>query len=309
MTRTKTKKLDLISLADISTSDLFEIIDLTKKLKSNPLTKSNFLENKSIALIFAKPSLRTRVSFEVGINQLGSKPITIKMDEINVGNRENVEDIGNVLSRYVSGIVIRTFEQKQIEDLAKFSSVPVVNALSNEEHPCQVISDLFTISEIFGNLSGLKLAYIGDGNNVAHSLLIGCALANIDISIATPKGYEPKASYIEIAKKINSKIKIELTDNPASAALSANILYTDVWASMGQESEFEKRKKIFVPYQINDGLLSHARKNAVVLHCLPAHKGQEITSSVFNKFSEVIYNQAENRLHAQKAILIKLIGE
>ena len=278
------------------------------ELKKKPLSKSSFLKNESIALIFAKPSLRTRVSFEVGINQFGGNPITIKMDEISVGTRENVEDIGNVLSKYVSAIVIRTYEQKQIEGLGKFSHVPVINALSNEEHPCQIISDLFTIKENFKRLSGLKLAYIGDGNNVAQSLILGCALANIDISVASPKGYLPNKYYVESAKKINSKIKIELTNNPKQAAKNANILYTDVWTSMGQEKEFKKRIKIFKPYQINDELLSYADKKAIVLHCLPAHREQEISGKVFDRFSETIYRQAENRLHAQKAILMKLIG-
>lgn len=304
---TKTKNNNLISLADISSNTLKQILDLTKKLKNKPLAKTSFLKNKSIALIFAKPSLRTRVSFEVGINQFGGKPITIKMDEINVGIRENVEDIGNVLSKYVSAIVIRTFEQKQIEELSKFSSVPVVNALSNDEHPCQIISDLFTIKEFFKILSGLKLAYIGDGNNVANSLILGCALANMDISIASPKGYLPSKHYVEIAKKINPKVKVEFTSNPKLAAKNASVLYTDVWTSMGQEKEFKERIKIFKPYQINDELLSYANKKAIVLHCLPAHKGQEISAKVFDRFSDVIYQQAENRLHAQKAILMKLI--
>ena len=304
----KTKKSNLISISDLSANTLNQILSLTGELKKKPLAKASFLKNKSIALIFAKPSLRTRVSFEVGINHFGGNPITIKMDEISVGIRENVEDIGNVLSKYVSAIVIRTFEQKQIEELGKFSYVPVINALSNEEHPCQIISDLFTIKEIFKDLSGLKLSYIGDGNNVAQSLLLGCALANMDISIASPKGYLPNKHYAELAKKINPKIKIEFTTNPKQAAKNSNVLYTDVWTSMGQEKEFKKRIKIFKPYQINDELLSYANKKAIVLHCLPAHKEQEISSKVFYRFSEVIYQQAENRLHAQKAILLKLIG-
>lgn len=304
----KTKKSNLISLSDISANTLNQILSLARKCKKKPLSKSSFLKNKSIALIFAKPSLRTRVSFEVGINHFGGNPITIKMDEISVGIRENVEDIGNVLSKYVSAIVIRTYEQKQIEELGRFSTVPVINALSNEEHPCQIISDLFTIKEVFKNLSGLKLSYIGDGNNVAQSLILGCALANMDIAVASPKNYLPNKSYVEAAKKINPEIKIELTNNPKQAAKGANVLYTDVWVSMGQEKEFKKRSKIFKPYQVNDDLLSYADKKAIVLHCLPAHKGQEISSNVFDRFSKIIYQQAENRLHAQKAILLKLIG-
>lgn len=308
MTTTQTKKMDLVRMSDISRDDLFEIIDLAKSLKAAPLLKSDSLKNKTIALIFAKPSLRTRVSFEVGINQLGGKAITIKMDEISIGGRESVEDIANVLSRYVSAIVIRTYEQKQIEDLGIFSTAPVINGLSNEEHPCQIISDLFTISEVFGDISGLKLAYVGDGNNVTHSLLIGCALAGVHISVATPEKYKPKQKYLELAKKINPEITIELTSNPKQGASGAHILYTDVWASMGQENEIEERKKIFAPYQLNDELLSYADKKAIVLHCLPAHKEQEITGKVFDRFAKIIYEQAENRLHAQKAILLKLIS-
>ena len=298
----------LISMEDISSDELKEILNLAEKIKAKPFLKSDLLKSKTIALIFAKPSLRTRVSFEVGINQLGGQAVTIKMDEISVGQRENVDDIANVLSRYVNGIVIRTFEQSQVEALGKFSSVPIINGLSNDEHPCQAISDLFTIREIFKKLSGLKLTYVGDGNNVAQSLLIACALSNINISIACPKNYQPQIRFIRIAKQINPTIKIEITNDPREAAKNAHILYTDVWTSMGQEKESEKRKRIFTPYQINDSLLKLADKNAVVLHCLPAHKDQEITARVFDKFSTVIYEQAENRLHAQKAILIKIFG-
>ncbi len=301
-------KNKLVSMADLSKKDLLDILTLAKKIKSKPLSKLNSLKNKSIALIFAKPSLRTRVSFEVGIIQLGGNVVTIKMDEISVGIRENVEDIANVLSRYVSGIVIRTYEQEQIKALNEFSLVPVINGLSDEEHPCQVVADLFTIKEIFNSFSGLKLAYIGDGNNVAQSLLIGCALTGIDFSIASPSKYQIKKTFVELAKKINPKIKIELTTNPQIAAKGANVLYTDVWVSMGQEKEIKARKKIFAPYQINDKLMSHAAKNAIVLHCLPAHKGQEISAGTFDRFSETIYQQAENRLHAQKAILLKVLS-
>lgn len=307
MKQFKNKKINLVSVANLSNGELLGILELTKDLKSRPAKSSSLLRGKCVALIFAKPSLRTRVSFEVGITELGGSPITIKMEEISVGIRENVEDIANVLSRYVSAIVIRTFEQGQIEDLAKHASVPVINGLSDEEHPCQVISDLFTVKEMFGELSGLKLAYVGDGNNVAQSLLVGSALANINISIASPKSHSPKKYYFDLAKKFNSKVSIEITDDPKLACRDANVVYTDVWTSMGHESEIENRRKIFAKYQVNNELLSYADKNVKVLHCLPAHKGEEITKEVFNKFSDVIYTQAENRLHAQKAILLKLI--
>lgn len=302
------KKQNLVSMADLSKLDLEEILYLAKKLKSKPLSLNNSLKNKSIALIFAKPSLRTRVSFEVGINQLGGNPITIKMEEISVGIRENIEDIANVLSRYVSAIVIRTYEQKEVKDMSRFSLVPIINGLSNEEHPCQVVSDLFTLHELFGDLKGLKLAYIGDGNNMAQSLILGCALAGIDISIATPGLHKPKRYYVELGRRINPKIKIELTRDPKVASSGADVLYTDVWVSMGQEKEVKQRKRVFSNYQINGKLLSLANNNAVVLHCLPAHKGQEITRGVFDKFSKIIYTQAENRLHVQKAILLKLVS-
>lgn len=303
----KRSKKSLVSMADFSKKDLASILDLTKKIKLKPLSKSNILKNESVALIFAKPSLRTRVSFEVGVSQLGGSSITIRMDEISIGSRENVEDIAMVLSKYVKAIVIRTYEQKQISDLDKYSTIPVINALSNEEHPCQIVADLHTIKETFGKLNGLKIAYIGDGNNVAQSLIIGAALSDMDISIGCPKNYSPDPEFIKIAKKINPKTKIEIVTDPTIAAKNAHVLYTDVWTSMGQEKEFKKRKKIFSSYQINDALLKVAHKNAIVLHCLPAHKGQEITAKVFDRFSEVIYRQAENRLHAQKAILIKLL--
>lgn len=301
-------KQDLISMADFSKADLKEVISLTKELKTNSFTKSNILKNKNIALIFAKPSLRTRISFEVGINQLGGNPIIIKMDEIKIGIRENVEDIANVLSRYVDAIVIRTYQQEEIEELGKYSTVPVINGLSNEEHPCQTIADLFTIQETFLNIDNLKLAYFGDGNNITQSLLICAALANVNMSIATPPANKPKQKYIDIAKKINPNIKIELTNDPAQAAKDAHVLYTDVWVSMGQEDS-KNKKDLFKPYQINKELLAHANKDVIVLHCLPAHKDEEISSEVFNKYSKVIYRQAENRLHAQKAILLKLISE
>lgn len=302
-------KNSLIRMSDLSKDSLSEILEETKKLKNKPYLKNTFLKNKTIALIFAKPSLRTRVSFEVGINDLGGNAVTIKMDEISIGSRENVEDIANVLSRYVSGIVIRTFEQKQIDDLQKFSLVPVINALSNEEHPCQIIADLFTIKEAFNKIAGLKIAYIGDGNNVAQSMLIGSALSGLNISIGCPSTHRPEERFIKLAKKINPKINIEITSDPLLAVKSANVLYTDVWTSMGQEKEYKKREKIFAPYQINDKLLKSANKNAIVLHCLPAHKGQEITAKVFDEFSEVIYRQAENRLHAQKAVLTQLLSK
>lgn len=302
----KQKKYSLARTDNFSKQKFNQVLVLAEKLKKNRVLYPQKLKNKTIALIFAKPSLRTRVSFEVGITELGGKPLTIKMDEISIGSREDIEDIGKVLSRYVHGIIIRTFEQEQIDKLVEVSSIPIINALSNDEHPCQAIADIFTVQEKFKKTQGLKLAYIGDGNNVAHSLMICCALAEMDFSIACPKGFEPMDKYVQIAKRIYPKGKIVISNSPQKASENASVLYTDVWTSMGQEREMKKRLKLFADYQINEKLLKVASRNAIVMHCLPAHKGQEISHDVFNKFSNIIYTQAENRLHVQKAIMATL---
>lgn len=305
------KGRDFLSLLDFDRETLSFLLELAAKLKLE--TKSgqthHLLKNKTLAMIFAKPSLRTRVSFEAGIQQLGGNAIVLKQDEINLGVRESIADTARVLSRYVDGVMIRTFAQKDIIEFAEYADIPVINALTDLSHPCQVMADLLTIKENFGSFENLKLAYVGDGNNMTHSLMAGCAIFGMDISVGCPTGYEPDKNFTEkcndIAKKSGSKIQI--TSSPQDAVKNANIIYTDVWASMGQESEAEERREIFKNYQINKALMTNASDNAIVLHCLPAHRGEEITAEVFEEHASSIFEQAENRLHAQKAIMASIM--
>ncbi len=305
------KGRDFISLMDFSTQELGYLLDLASEIKAK--TKSGVLEpllkDKNLVLIFSKPSLRTRVSFETGIRQLGGNSLTLKQDEINLGVRETIADTARVLSRYADCVMIRTFAHSDVEEFAKYASVPTINGLTDDSHPCQIMADLLTIKEHFKKLKGLKLVYSGDGNNVANSLLVGCALMGLDVTIACPKGYEPMEKYVEFAKnaalKTGSKVSIE--HDPKKAVEGANIIYTDVWASMGQESEASIRKEIFKSYQVNDELCSCASDDVIVLHCLPAHREEEITHSVLEKNAEVIFEQAENRMHAQKAIMAAIV--
>ncbi len=305
------KGRDFISLMDFSTQELSYLLDLASEIKAK--TKNGILEpvlkDKNLVLIFSKPSLRTRVSFETGIRQLGGNSLTLKQDEINLGVRETIADTARVLSRYADCVMIRTFAHSDVEEFAKYASVPTINGLTDDSHPCQIMADLLTIKEHFKKLKGLKLVYSGDGNNVANSLLVGCALMGLDVTIACPKGYEPMEKYVEFAKnaalKTGSKVSIE--HDPKKAVEGANIIYTDVWASMGQESEAGIRKEIFKSYQVNDELCSCASDDVIVLHCLPAHREEEITHSVLEKNAEVIFEQAENRMHAQKAIMAAIV--
>ena len=305
------KGRDFISLMDFSTQELGYLLDLASEIKAK--TKNGILEpvlkDKNLVLIFSKPSLRTRVSFETGIRQLGGNSLTLKQDEINLGVRETIADTARVLSRYADCVMIRTFAHSDVEEFAKYASVPTINGLTDDSHPCQIMADLLTIKEHFKKLKGLKLVYSGDGNNVANSLLVGCALMGLDVTIACPKGYEPMEKYVEFAKnaalKTGSKVSIE--HDPKKAVEGANIIYTDVWASMGQESEASIRKEIFKSYQVNDELCSYASDDVIVLHCLPAHREEEITHSVLEKNAEVIFEQAENRMHAQKAIMAAIV--
>jgi len=305
------KGKDFLSLLDFDKETLLHLISLAQKLKQE--TKAGqehyLLKNKTLGMIFAKPSLRTRVSFEVGIKQLGGSAVVLKQDEINLGVRETIADTARVLSRYVDGVMIRTFDHNDVVEFAKYADVPVINALTDLSHPCQIMADFLTIKERFGQFDNLKLAYIGDGNNMANSLLAGCAILGISISIACPKNYAPDQEYIEKALMIAQKsgAKILITPDPELAAKNARILYTDVWASMGQEAESEARKLIFKPYQINEKLLSVASGDAIVLHCLPAHRGEEISEETLEKHAQVIFDQAENRLHAQKAIMASIM--
>lgn len=296
-------KRDFVSFTDLSREEVLSIIDYAKKLKKDKFADRT-LEGKSIGLIFMKQSTRTRLSFEVGVYQMGGQPIYISGSTTQLSRGEDIKDTARVMSRYLDGIVIRTFSHQEVEELAKYSSIPVINALTDYQHPCQVLADLMTIDEEFGSLENKKVAYVGDGNNMANTLLLACALMGMDISVATPPNYEPngKAVYesVEIAKKSGSKITI--TNNPKEAVLEADVIYTDVWVSMGQENE-KGKKDVFKPFTVNKDLVLLAKPNAIVMHCLPAHKGEEITEDVFEQYSDVIFNQAENRLHVQKSLM------
>ncbi len=304
-------KRDLLTLQDLSAGEIEHILDLTAMLKKDNTKAANFLAGRAIALVFQKPSNRTRVSFEVGIWQMGGKCFYLGPDEINLGKRESTSDAAKTLSRYLDAIVTRTFLHQDLIDLAKYATVPVINGLSDLAHPCQALADIFTIQEKFGTLKGLKLAYIGDGNNVCHSLLEGCAKVGVHISIATPIKYEPDKKIVQLAKKIaaNSGSKIELTHYPADAVKGAHAIYTDTWVSMGQEADTKKRLKDFKGFQVDAKLAAKADKNYIFLHCLPAHRGQEVSADVIDGKHSVIFDQAENRMHVQKAILFMLLGE
>lgn len=306
------KDRDFLALADYSPEEILELLAFAADLKSQKKAGKphHLLAGKSVAMYFEKPSNRTRVSFEVGIYDLGAHPIMLKKEEINLGVRETIADTARTLARYVDGIMIRTFKQADVAELAQYSSVPVINGLTDDHHPCQVMADLLTIQEHLGGFKGRKLTYVGDGNNMAHSLMEGGALVGMDVTIACPSGFTPNA---EITKKANEIAKkngcsIVVTDDIEAAAKDAAVLYTDVWASMGQEAEAEDRKVKFKDYQINEKLLKLAESDAIVLHCLPAHRGEEITHDTLEKYAQVIFDQAENRLHAQKAVLAALIG-
>ncbi|MDI6856343.1 MAG: ornithine carbamoyltransferase [Candidatus Thermoplasmatota archaeon] len=294
-------KRDLLSVLDVK-EDLLEILEIAKQLKRR---KTEKLKNKTLALLFEKPSLRTRVSLELAMKQLGGDAIYLAPQDIQIGKRESVKDIAQNLSLWVNAIAVRTFSHKTAVELAKYASIPVINALDDLEHPCQIIADLLTIKERKRELKGLKLAWVGDGNNVCNSLILGSALVGIEMSIATPKGYEPNVEILRKAKRLFAKI--ELTTIPQHAVKNADIVYTDTWVSMGMEAERELREKVFQPYQVNSKLLAHAKKDCIVMHCLPAHRGYEITNDVIDGRNSVVLEQAENRLHAQKAILLKLL--
>jgi ornithine carbamoyltransferase len=264
----------------------------------------------SVALIFEKPSTRTRVSFEVGVAQLGGHPLALSSSELQLGRGETIEDTGRVLSRYCDALVLRTFGQERLEALAAGASVPVVNSLSDYEHPCQILADLLTVIERKGDPAGRTMAYLGDGNNVAHSLLLGGAMLGMHVRVATPTGFEPIPQVVERAEEIASETggSIQVGNDPEAAGAGADVLYTDVWASMGQEREHAERVLVFTPYRIDAEKLSRAADDAIVLHCLPAHRGEEITDEVIDGPSSAVWDQAENRLHTQKALLLWLLG-
>jgi ornithine carbamoyltransferase len=300
---------NFLSIDDLSPAELVELLDLGEKAKAQPSDYAGRLAGMSVAMIFEKPSTRTRVSFEVGIAQLGAHPIALSSAELQLGRGETIEDTGRVLSRYVDLVVLRTFGQERLEGLARTATVPIVNALSDFEHPCQCLADLLTVQERKGRLSGLTMAYLGDGNNVAHSLLLGGAKSGMHVRVATPPGYEPIPQVVQRAQEIGDETggSATVTHDPAEAATGADVLYTDVWASMGQEAEATERTLVFQSYRIDQTAVDRARPDVIVLHCLPAHRGQEITDEVIDGPHSVVWDQAENRLHSQKALLLRLL--
>ncbi len=302
-------KKDLLSIQDLTVRDILDILGLAADVKAHGARYASRLKGKSIGLIFQKPSMRTRVSFEIGMYQLGGNSIYLGSSEIGMGGRESVKDIACVLSRYLNGIVARTYKHQVVEELAKYASIPIINGLSDRAHPCQALGDMLTIKEKFGSFKGVKLAYIGDGNNVLNSLMLLAAKLGMDVSVATPKKYEPEAGIADLVKAMASKTgsKIGFSNDPKRTAQNADVLYTDVWVSMGQEKEAAKRVKVFKDFQLNDTTSSLAAARHIVMHCLPAHRGQEITDSVMDSKHSVVYDQAENRMHVQKAILLKLL--
>jgi ornithine carbamoyltransferase len=304
-------KKDLISIKDLLKDEIDELLELAQALKLDPSAYYEKLKGKSLGLIFQKPSNRTRVSFEVGMYQLGGYTVYLGPDDIKLGTREATKDIAQTLSRYLDIIVARTFLHKDVIDLAENATIPVINGLSDLLHPCQALADIFTIKEKFNQLEGLNMAYIGDGNNVLHSLLYAVAATGMNIKIAVPKGYEPDKDIMHqagcIAKENGSTV--EIFHDKDSAVSEADILYTDVWVSMGQEADKEKRFADFKDFQVNKQLLKKARPECVVMHCLPAHRGDEITDDVLDGPHSIVFDQAENRLHMQKAILLKLLND
>jgi len=309
---TKLKGRDLLCLKDFSKEEILEIISFGDKLKMDSMAgkQEHYLEGKSVAMIFQKASTRTRVSFEVAAFELGAHGLYLNANDMQLRRGETIADTAHVLSRYVAGIVARVFAHQDLVDLAANSDAPIINALSDLSHPCQILGDLMTIREKKGGLKGLRLAYVGDGNNVAHSLLLGFARVGMNIAIASPKGFEPKEEVVkaatEIAKQSGSTVLV--TNDPLVSVQDVDVLYTDVWASMGQESEHEERVKIMRPFSLNADLLKSAKSDAIVLHCLPAHRGEEITDEVMDGPHSVVFDQAENRLHIQKSVLALLLG-
>ena len=295
-------------MLDLSTDEIIDILNLADQLKYE--RKHGILhprlKGKSLGMIFQKASTRTRVSFETGMYQLGGNPLFLSSNDLQIGRGEPVQDTARVLSRYLDGIMIRTFEQKEVEDLAKYGSIPIINGLTDFCHPCQILADLMTIREFKGSFDGLKMCFIGDGNNMANSLIVGCLKVGMAVSIACPDDYQPPREILDFAAGYDC---FEMTNVPLDAAKNADVVITDVWASMGQEGEAEKRRKAFAGYQINDEIMAAAKPDAMVLHCLPAHRGEEITEEVFEAHANEIFEEAENRLHAQKAVMVRLMED
>jgi ornithine carbamoyltransferase len=303
-------KKDLLKLLDLSRGEIVKILDVADQMKYNQKHSliHNYLQGKTLAMIFEKNSTRTRVSFETGMYQLGGHALFLSGKESQIGRGEPIEDTARVLSRYCDGIMIRTFRQEDVEKLAQYASIPVINGLTDFAHPCQVLADLMTIREHQTRLEGLKLCFIGDGNNMANSLIVGGLKCGMDVSVACPEGYDPDPQVLDFAKTVMD-CKFELCRKPEDAAAGADVVITDVWASMGQEEEKAAREKAFAGYQVSDALMALANQGAMVQHCLPAHRGEEITAEVFETHADEIFDEAENRLHAQKAVMYLLMGE
>lgn len=297
----------LLKMMDLSTEEIIEILNLADQLKYELKhgIPHDHLKGKTLGMIFRKASTRTRVSFETGMYQLGGNPLYLSASDMQIGRGEPIQDTARVLSRYIDGIMIRTFDQAEVENLAEYGNIPIINGLTDLSHPCQVLADLMTIREYKGKLDGLKMCYIGDGNNMANSLIVGGLKTGMSVSVACPENYHTAATTLAFAKKYDC---FEMTDDPIKAAKDADVIFTDVWASMGQEGEAEIRKKAFKGFQINDEVMAVAKPDAMVQHCLPAHREEEITAKVFEEHANEIFDEAENRLHAQKAVMVLLMG-
>ena len=298
----------LLKLLDLSTEEITDILNLADQLKYEQKhgIPHNILKGQTLGMIFQKSSTRTRVSFETGMYQLGGQALFLSSRDLQIGRGEPVQDTARVLSRYLSGIMIRTFAQKEVEDLAEYGSIPIINGLTDYCHPCQVLADLQTVREHKNKLDGLKFCYIGDGNNMANSLTVGALKVGMSVSLGCPEGYFPDQTIIDFAKQYPGKFQI--ISNPVEAAADADVVYTDVWASMGQEGEAAKRREVFKGYQNNDAVMASAKPDAMVMHCLPAHREEEITAKVFEQHADEIFDEAENRLHAQKAVMVRLMA-
>ena len=301
---------DFLSIKDFTPQQIRRSLDLARRMKAIPEAYATALKGKTLAMIFEKPSLRTRVSFDVGIHQLGGFALYLSPAEINLGKRESVYDVSRNLERMVQAIMVRTFAHEIVEQMAEYSSIPIINGLTDFSHPCQAMADYLTIEEVKGKIAGLKIAFIGDGNNVAHSLMFAGAQLGAHVWVATPTGYEPEATAITWARE-RARLtggSCTITNDPVSAATSADVIYTDVWASMGQEAEAESRKKLFLPFQVNAVLFAKAKPDCIFLHCLPAHRGDEVTNDVIDSPRSFVFQEAENRLHVQKAIMLELMA-
>jgi ornithine carbamoyltransferase len=298
----------LLKMMDLTSEDITGILNLADQLKYEQKhgIEHRVLAGKTLGMIFEKASTRTRVSFEVGMYQLGGLPIFLSVNDLQIGRGEPVQDTARVLSRYLDGIMIRTFKQSEVEALAQNGTIPIINGLTDFAHPCQILADLMTIREYKGSLDGLKMCFIGDGNNMMNSMIVGCLKMKMEVAVACPANYRPSAAVLDFAV---THPAFSMTTDPVEAAKGADVVITDVWASMGQEDEAQKRRQAFKGYQINDEVMAAAKPDAMVQHCLPAHRGEEITAEVFEKHANEIFDEAENRLHAQKAVLVKLLGK